>query len=519
MSDRDALVFTNGSIATFDPTRPRAGALRLERGIVTHVADGPEGLTGQRVDLEGGVLLPGLSDAHLHLAGIGARERELDLSGTESLAEAVERVRAAMAQRPDAELLVGRGWDHNLWPGGELPTADALDRAAPGRVVRLTRVDGHASWVSRAALTRAGIGSTTPAPRGGEIVRDAAGNPSGVLVDAAMDAVEALLPAPSRAEVEAQLRAGLAAVARVGLTSVHDMGTTPRMLEILSELARTGELPVRVFAYLWAPLPDVDAALDARVDTGLLRVAGVKLFADGALGSHGALLSCPYCDRPSSSGLALTEPEELCQVARHVHERGQAVAIHAIGDLAVRRALDAIAFARGAEGVRRHRVEHAQIVAPADLPRFAALGAVASVQPTHATSDASFAEARLGAERLGWAYRARSFVESGALLAFGSDSPIEHENPWRGVAAAVGRKSRTGEPFLATEALDVEQALDGFIQGPRRALGEPPIRLVPGASPDLCLVDRDPLQTPPDELALIRARGTWVQGATAAGRR
>lgn len=507
-----ATVFVNARILTLDPARPRARALRFDAGRVTDVADDPRGLDGEAVDLDGAVVLPGLSDAHLHLEGIGARARQLDLRGARSATDAADAVRARHAELPEGRWLLGRGWDQNRWPDAEYPTRSALDRAAPGRAVALTRIDGHAMWVSTPALDLAGIRGETPDPPGGAIARDARGLPTGLLVDTAMDLVSAVIPPPTKPELGARLLAGLEAVARVGLTSVHDMGTSAEMAEVLAELAAEGRLGVRVFAHRFGAL---EACLAPPKHVGLYREVGVKLFADGALGSHGALLLCPYCDRPGESGLALMQPEELAAAAAAIHAAGLQIAIHAIGDLANRRALDAIAAAQGADRSRRHRIEHAQLLAPDDLPRFQALGVSASMQPTHATSDMPWAEARLGRERLAGAYAWRSLERSGALLAFGSDAPIEEENPWFGVHAAVTRQDRQGAPaggFLPEERLSVLEALEAFSSGAARAVHQDSPRLRPGARADFSIVDRDPLETPPGELWRVQPLATWVDG-------
>ncbi len=510
-----ATVLVNARVLTLDPERPRARVLRFEGGRVTHVADDARGLDGEVRDLGGAVVLPGLSDAHLHIQGIGARALQLDLRGCQSSEDAAVAVGARHAELHAGAWLLGRGWDQNRWPGAEYPTRDALDRAAPGRPVALTRIDGHALWASSRALELAGIRRDTADPAGGSIVRDARGEPTGLLVDTAMELVEEKIPAPSRAELRAELLAGVEALARAGLGSVHDMGTTPEMAEVLAELAADGALGVRVFAHLYGKPEAIAERMASPTRVGLYREVGVKLFADGALGSHGALLSCPYCDRPSERGLALMEPHELTEAARRIHEAGLQIAIHAIGDLANRRALDAIAAAQGSDRSRRHRVEHAQILAPEDLPRFRELGVTASMQPTHATSDMPWAEARLGRERLLGAYAWRSLARSGARLAFGSDAPIEHENPWFGLHAAVTRQDRQGAPergWLAEQCLSVPEALEAFVCGAASAVLQDDPRLRPGARADLCVVDRDPLETAPSDLWRTETLATWVDG-------
>ncbi|MCC6898019.1 MAG: amidohydrolase [Polyangiaceae bacterium] len=503
--------FVNARVLTLDPQRPSASAITFENGVVTEIGAAPRGT--EQIDLGGAVVLPGLVDAHLHLDGMGARERQLDLTGARSLDDALARVGERHRRLPEAAWLVGRGWDQNRWPVAEYPDASSLERVAPGRAVALTRADGHAMWVSPRALELGGVGPSTADPRGGSLLRDARGAPTGVLLDAAMELVSP--PKPSREALRADLVAGVAAAARVGLTAVHDMGTTLEMAELFTELAQEGSLAVRVFAHLCAPMAELETRLSAPVRTDRYAEVGVKLFADGALGSHGALLHRPYCDLPTSSGLALMQPLELTQAACRVHSAGLQIAIHAIGDLANARALDAIASAQGADRGRRHRVEHAQILAPADVPRFAALGITASVQPCHATSDMAWVEARLGAERLAGAYAWRTLLASGAHLAFGSDAPIEPENPWYGVHAAVTRTDRSGRPpggWRPDERLDVLAVLRAFTAGGAWAAHSPGGCIALGAPADFSVVDRDPFRTPPDDLWKIQPLGTWVGG-------
>ncbi len=514
----DATILFNARVVTLDERQPEASGLRMAGGRITHVFAGapPAGLSGERVDLGGAVVLPGLIDAHVHLASLGRGGRELNLRGTRSQDEVLARVERAVHALTPGHWLRGRGWDQNDWPEQGFPTAGALDHVAPHHPVWLLRIDGHAVWLNSAAMALAGLSPGTPAPAGGEILRDARGQPTGVVIDNAIDVVEGALPALTAAEVRADIEEGIARCQRVGLTGVHDMGTTHEVLAALRRLDAEGKLSLRVTVYLddRAATPEVLRTPPQR--DGMLRVVGVKLFADGALGSRGAALLAPYDDRRETRGLLLMTPAALAARAARVHRAGYQLAIHAIGDRGNRVALDAIERAQGGERGRRHRVEHAQVVAPEDLPRFAALSAVASMQPTHATSDMPWAEASLGALRLAGAYAWQTLAQSGATLALGSDAPVEEENPWLGIYAAVTRQDVAGEPpqgWLPHERLSVLQALAGFTTGAAYAAHQSDLGVVrTGALADLTVVDRDPTRIAPAELLNLRTMRIFVAG-------
>ncbi|MFT3776594.1 MAG: amidohydrolase [Minicystis sp.] len=334
----------------------------------------------------------------------------------------------------------------------------------------LERIDGHALWLNAAALKAAGIGKTTPDPPGGKIVRDAAGEPTGVLVDRAMNLAERSMPgAPPNVRARRIEKAAALAVS-LGLTGVHEMGIDDETVAVYRTLAREGKLPLRVYAYL-AGTGRVDSLPARKPDkdadgTAMFVLRGVKLFADGALGSRGAALLAPYDDDPGNTGLVITPPEELARAAKIAAQSGFQLAVHAIGDRANRSVLDAFAAAGAGPGKDlRFRVEHAQIVAPEDIPRFAALGAVASMQPTHATSDMPWAEARVGPKRIRGAYAWRSILATGAHVAFGSDFPVEETSPMLGLYAAVTRQDDQGRPpggWQPQERVTLEEALRAF---------------------------------------------------------
>jgi predicted amidohydrolase YtcJ len=418
-------------------------------------------------DVTGDLVTAGFVDAHAHPAGLGRMRALLDLTGATTYREVLDRVSSASG----SGWVEGRGWDQNDWTDhADWPTAADLDTIVPDRPVALRRVDGHALWVNSAALAAAGIGKDTPDPEGGRILRHPDGTPRGVLVDTAMDLVRS--PDPGEAEKERRLREALVEISLTGLTGVHDMGVDDATLAIYERLDADGKLPVRIWAYLDRDAKAAEKLLAQGPWRGdRLAVVGIKAYADGALGSRGAHLSEPYADEAGHRGAAITGEAELAQLATDLLAVKAQLAVHAIGDAAVTDVLDAFATARAARpeaAAVRLRVEHAQVVNPADLPRFAALNVVASMQPTHATSDMPWAEARLGPERVRWAYAWRSVLDAGVPLAFGSDFPVEGVAPSLGLWSATRRAGLDGEPengWYPDQGLTEGEAIAAFTSG------------------------------------------------------
>lgn len=456
------------------PDAPPA-AIVVDGGVVTAILDDAADAPPATRVIDGDYVTAGFVDAHAHPAGLGSHLAELDLSDAENYAATLARV----ANAPGSGWLLGRGWDQNDWtdgPPGSWPLAADLERAAPARPIALRRIDGHAVWLSPSALIAAGISKDTPDPPGGRIIRDADGHPTGVLVDTAVDLVST--PTPSDEEHYERLKRAIAAIAEVGLTGVHDMGVSDAGLARYERLQAEGGLPIRIWVYAD---PDSEAAkrliASGPWGDGHLRVVGVKAYADGALGSRGALLSAPYADAPDELGNRITSAADLAALATALTGAGAQLAVHAIGDQAVTDTLDAFAAAKAAhpDRVVRHRVEHAQVVRPEDRPRFVALGVVASMQPTHATSDMPWAPARLGPERVAWAYTWRSLLDLGVPLAFGSDFPVEGVDPALGLWAATRRTDRQGQPpggWTPAETVPWPAAIAGFTSGAAWAVGE-----------------------------------------------
>jgi predicted amidohydrolase YtcJ len=473
-------------------------------------------------DAGGATVVPGLIDAHAHLMGLGYALMRADLVGARSTAEVVERLKSFAAGLPEDAWLLGRGWDQNLWPGKSFPTAADLDAAFPDRPVWLERVDGHASWANSAALRRVERDlSGDWQPEGGQILR-ADGRPTGVFIDAATRVVDEVVPPPDTAFRTEALERALAATARVGLTGVHDMGTSLADLMLYGRFADEGRLTLRVVAYADGDSEALDALCREGAyqhGSGRVRMAGVKLYADGALGSRGAALLEPYSDDHGNRGLLVTPPEQLLAAMRKARACNVQVATHAIGDRGNRLVLDDYAEVLGEDARLDHRwrIEHAQVATLADIPRFQQLNVIASMQPTHATSDMPWAEARVGRERLAGAYAWRRFLQSHVRMALGSDFPVESADPRLGLYAAVTRQDLAGQPpggWLPDQKLDSAEALRGFTADAAWAgFTETEVgRLAPGLRADFVLLDADPLTVGPARLPSIKVLSTWVDG-------
>jgi predicted amidohydrolase YtcJ len=494
-----------------------------EEGIITDLVERGEERpqADYAVDGKGQVMLPGMIDAHVHVMDIGFAALTLDLSDTNSLEEALEKIRRFAEDNPGRPWILGRGWNQEKWGLGRFPTAAELDAIVPDRPVWLERADNHANWANSAAMERAGITADTPDPEGGRIIRDASGAPSGVFVDNAIPLVGKVVPAPRPEDRDNAFARAQELLLGYGVTAVADMGTSVIDWMTYRRAGDTGALRVRIMAYargveamelIGGPAPTPWLYEDK------LRLAGVKLYLDGALGSRGANLKEPYADEPDTHGLPLLTPSQLRNLMSRAAMDGFQTAVHAIGDAANEDVLLAIEeLSESYKGDRRWRVEHAQIVDPVDLERFGRHGAIASMQPLHQTSDMMMAEARLGEARLEGAYAWRSILEAGGRLAFGSDAPVEPADPFAGIAVAVSRTDANGRPFggwRAEETVSREQALAGFTADAAYAgFAEGRFgRLLPGERADFLLVDRDPLLASPSEIRETAITQVWVGG-------
>ena len=473
-----------------------------------------------RVDGKGRMLLPGLIDAHLHLLQLGFAALTLDLSETKSLAETQTRIHDYAAAHPDRPWIIGRGWNQEVWGLGRFPTAAELDAAVADRPVWLERVDGHAGWGNSAALKAAGVTAATKDPAGGQIVRGPGGAPAGVLVDNATGLVGRIVPAPRAEDRDLALATAQDLLFNRGITAAADMGTDIEDWQALRRAGDLNRLYLRVMVY--AAGTEAMALIGGSGPTpwlysDRLRMGGVKLYMDGALGSRGAWLKAPYADAPGTGLPRLSDTQLGNLMSRAAIDHFQ-VAVHAIGDRANSGVLDAVEQLNLTyKGDRRWRIEHAQILDPADIARFAKLGVIASMQPVHQTSDRQMAEARLGPARLAGAYAWHSLLASGARMAFGSDAPVELPDPFAGMAAAISREGPDSQPaggWQPQERVTRAEALAGYTSGAAYAgFAEQKFgRIAPGLRADFIFVDTDPMQASPAQIRATKVFEVWIGG-------
>ena len=522
------LVLYNGHVYTLDPKRPQASAVAVARERILAVGDDAEMRSllkskGEAVDLRGCTVVPGFTDGHVHFMEYALGLSKVDMADVPSLEECLHRVAARAAVTPPGEWLQGGRWNRNLWPGGRFPTKDDLDQVAPEHPAAFRSKDGHVLWVNSLALRRAGITAETPDPPGGEIERDARGQPTGILKEKAIELVEGVIPPPSPAAVMAALREGFRRAWQVGLTGIHDCEGA-EALTAFQRLRASGELGLRVLMHI--PVDNLEAAIQVGLRSGFgdewLRIGGVKIFADGALGSRTAAMLEPYEGEPDNRGIIVTPPKELAELVRRANEAGLSVAIHAIGDQANRYTLDALAATQPltlseTSPSLPNRIEHVQLLHPADLPRLARLRVIASMQPIHCTSDMEMAE-RYWGTRARWSYAWRSLLEAGTTLCFGSDCPVEPLAPLRGIHAAVTRRRPDGSPgpegWYPQERLTVSQAVYAYTLGCAIASGEAHLKgsITPGKLADLVILSQDIFQIEPMGILETEVVGTIIGG-------
>jgi len=519
-------VIHNALVYTVNPDQPTAEAFAVRADRILMVGSNEQLLhaypDAERHNAEERTIIPGLIDAHAHLMGRGLSLLEADLVGTTSKDDVVERLEHHERRLSDGAWLIGRGWDQNDWALQEYPTRDDLDAAFPERPVWIERIDGHAAWANTAALKAAGIEHIRDAadPQGGRIMRDESGEPTGIFVDAAMDLVGRSVPERTEDERVEALRRVLEETARYGLTGVHDAGVDLSDVERYRRAIEENWFTIRLYGMIGGLGSTFQHFCDAGPILGdRLTVRSVKFYIDGALGSRGAALLAPYSDEPGSLGLLRTDPDAFTDYVISALRCGFQVNTHAIGDRGTRVVLDA--YGRAMDGLghtsRRHRIEHAQIVHPDDVVRFRELGVIASMQPTHATSDMYWAADRLGDERLQGAYAWRSFLDEGVRLAFGSDFPVEHVNPLMGYYAAVTRQDADGEPeggWLPGQILSREEALKSFtLDAAFAAFQEDELGSIePGKYADFVVLSKDIMTVPASEILTTHVIATYLGG-------
>ncbi|MBV8432806.1 MAG: amidohydrolase [Candidatus Eremiobacteraeota bacterium] len=524
------VIVTGATIHTVDDAFPAPQAFSVRDGRFAYVGtlDGALALRGPKthvLDLRGKTVLPGLIDAHQHLTSVGLDLSEVDVFKVRSPEELVARAAAFARISPDPWIL-GDGWDQNLWPVKAFPTHDALSAAIPDRPVALSRVDGHAVLANAKAMEIAGITKATSDPPGGRIVRDADGNPTGVFVDNAQDLIYDKVPEPTHDQLVRAVRKAVAECNRFGLTAVAEPGTDDTRLAAQIELMQRGEFTLRNYAMLWDQADLIDRHLRSgpieAAHGGHLWVRTIKMFADGALGSRGAALLAPYSDDPGNTGLVVTPQTHMEDVTERALRAGFQVCVHAIGDRGNRMVLDAYEAALRAVPTHDHRlrIEHAQVLSPQDIPRFARLGVIPSMQTTHQISDMPWAQARLGPQRVLGAYAWRSLRNTGVIIANGTDAPVESVSTLRTFHAAIARQNERNEPpggWYPDQRMTREEALKSMTiwaahaNFQERVLGS----IAPGKYADFVVMDRDWMTAPAQAIMETKIEGTYVGGRIA----
>lgn len=526
----DLLLF-NGRIYTMDADNPSAQAVAVAGNRILAVGDDAElrpmlRRGGQAIDLQRRTVIPGLIDAHVHFGwySIATHQGQVDLDNVPTKKEAIARVAAEARRTPPGRWIQGGGWNKNLWPEPSFPTAADLDAVTPGHPVALEDKSRHATWVNSRALELAGITSATGNPPGGEILRDASGRPTGILLETAAELVYKVIPEPDLATMVEALRHGISEAHRLGLTSFHDPGHS-LVLAGLQVLRAREELDVRALVHI--PSDRLDAAIDLGLRSGLgdeyLRIGGVKIFADGALGPQSAHMLAPYEGATDETGIPTHTAEELHELIHRTHGAGLSVAIHAIGDAANRSVLDAIADWHSSLSAPSplpslpDRIEHVQLLHPDDVPRLAQLNVVASMQPIHATSDMEMAERHWG-RRCQFAYAWRSVLDSGACLAFGSDCPVETLDPLAGIHAAATRRRADGSSgpggWIPAQRLAVTEAVHAYTLGAAHASGEIHLKgsVTPGKLADMAVLSHDIFTINPMDILQVCVEMTIFDG-------
>jgi predicted amidohydrolase YtcJ len=526
---RAELIVTNARIYTADDAVPMAEAMAISGGRLTFVGSAVEAMALKGpattvVDAAGRTIIPGMTDAHAHLFGLGVTLRQVDLTGTRSYAEVIARVVAKAATLPKGTPVLGRGWDQNDWSDTRLPTNASLSAATPEHPVVLERVDGHAVLANAVALAKAGIAAATKDPDGGRVLRDAQGAPSGVLVDNAQELIGPATRGADAGNPRDILRSAVREANRWGLTGVHEMGVSPAIVGTYEAAAQAGELTLRSYVLLSGDSASLAWAWSKGPRSGLfdnrLWIRSIKLYGDGALGSRGAALLDPYADDQGNNGLLVMAPDYIRSVSERALRSGWQVATHAIGDRANRLVLDAYESALKAAPTADHRfrIEHSQIIHHDDIGRFAMLGVIPSMQASHQTSDMYWAGNRLGTERLRGAYAWRSLLATGVIIPNGSDFPVEMVNPLISFHAAIARQDADDFPvggWYPEQRMTRDEALRSMTIWPARAAFQEQVlgSLTMGKVADFVVLDQDIMRIAPELVLQTRVLQTWVNGA------
>src|SRR5688572_3473760 len=528
------IVFKNGNVYTVDPKAPRAQAIAVTKDRIVFVGSNADaqkfvGAKTRVVDLKGGTVLPGFADAHQHLSGVGFREMTLNLEGTTSLEDLLAKLKARVGQAKPGEWVTGRGWIETHWKPPVFPTRWDLDKVAPNNPVILGRADGHGSVANTAALNLGGIDKSTPSPFGGEISKDKqSGEPNGMLLDAAQGLVRRRIPPTSPAEAERAVILGVKRNIELGWTQIQDAGGSYNDVDIFKKLYSEGKIKLRIYKAVHGPGPSATRLLNEGAVIGAFdnrfTFRTIKVVSDGALGSRGAALLGPYSDKEDTSGFLTVKAEDLRPMLVDALRKGIQVETHAIGDRANRFILDeyeaafkAVPTAERKVADPRWRVEHAQIVNPEDIPRFAKLGIIPSMQPSHAIGDLHFAPSRLGVPRLEGSYAWETLIKSGVVIAGGSDAPVERGEPMIEFYAAVARKDQkgfSGEGWHPEEAVSRDDALKMFTLWPAYAAFEEKLRgsIEVGILADLTILSADIMTIPAPEILKTRCTMTVING-------
>lgn len=523
------LIITNARIYTADAARPRAQALGIKGDRIVFVGSSAEAKTlaaaGTRViDAKGKTVIPGMIDAHGHLTGLGTALRNVDLVGTRSYQEVVERVKQGLRTARSGAWIKGRGWDQNDWQSTNFPSHELLSAASPNNAVVLGRIDGHALLANARAMQLAGVTKQTPDPSGGRIIRNANGEPTGVFVDNAQALIARAVPNETAQETREGVRLAMRQLNSFGLTGMHDAGAGCGTLRLYEEMARAQELTARNYVMVSAGVSCLDSLLKIgprdNVDGNhMIAIRSIKAYADGALGSRGAKLLEPYSDEPAQTGLLVTPVAQLLDVALKALRSGFQLNVHAIGDGANREVLDV--FERALQQVptsnHRFRIEHAQVVSPSDIPRFAELGAIPSMQAVHQTSDMYWVETRLGSTRLLGAYAWRSLLDTGVVIPGGSDFPVESPNPLLSFHAAVTRQDENNWPaggWLPEQRMTRDEALNSMTIWPAYASFQEQTvgSITPGKLADVVILSQDIMTIPVQDILKTAVEMTIVGG-------